>query len=182
MSAAADSSPGRIAVAFGDARAWPWILACAIVLGGFLRIDQFTTQVLIDDEWHAVHQLLRLAPAQMLVDFGHADYSIPLGLLDGLEARWFGLSETAMRAPMLACGLATIVLFPLYVVPRLGRATAAVFAVLLAISPLSSSTAAWRARMPSRSCSPGARMRRTTVSMRHRRVRTGHDRRRRNVR
>jgi len=136
MSTAAESSPGRINVAFADARAWPWILACAVVLGGSLRIDQFTTQVLIDDEWHAVHQLLRLAPAQMLVDFGHADYSIPLGLLDGLEARWFGLSETAMRAPMLACGLATIVLFPLYVVPRLGRATAAVFAVLLALSPL----------------------------------------------
>ena len=136
MNAAADSSSGRFAGAFADARAWPWIFACAVVLGGFLRIDQFTTQVLIDDEWHAVHQLLRLTPAQMFFDFGHADYSIPLGLLDALEARWLGLSETAMRAPMLACGLATIALFPLYVVPRLGRATAAMFAVLLAISPL----------------------------------------------
>ena len=41
-----------------------------------------------------------------------------------------------MRGPMLVCGLATLVLFPLYVAPRLGGATAAVFAVLLAISPL----------------------------------------------
>ena len=106
------------------------------MFGAFLRIDQFTAQVLIDDEWHAVHQLLRLSPAEMFLDFGHADYSIPLGLLDALEARTIGLSETAMRIPMLACGLATLVLFPLYVVPRLGRATAAVFATLLAISPL----------------------------------------------
>src|SRR4029434_2024568 len=135
MNPAAESSSGRFSGAFVDARAWSWVFACAIVLGGFLRVDQFTAQALIDDEWHAVHQLLRLDPAQMLVDFGHADYSIPLGLLDGLEARTIGLSETLMRAPMLACGLAMLVLFPLYIVPRLGRATAAVFAILLAMSP-----------------------------------------------
>jgi len=136
MNASTESAAGRFTGPFAAAGAWPWVFAGAVVLGGFLRFDQFTTQVLIDDEWHAVHQLLRLAPAQMFVDFGHADYSIPLGLLDGLEARWLGLTETMMRAPMLACGIATLVLFPLYVVPRLGRATAAIFAVLLAISPL----------------------------------------------
>ena len=117
-------------------RAWPWLFAFAVVVGATIRLDQFTAQVLIDDEWHAVHQLLRLSPAQMFLEFGHADYSIPLGMLDWLESRWFGLSETAMRWPMLACGLATLVVFPLYVAPRLGRATASVFALLLAISPL----------------------------------------------
>ena len=72
----------------------------------------------------------------MLVDFGWADYSIPLGILDWYEARWFGLSEIVLRAPMLACGLATLVVLPLYVAPRVGRATASVFALLIAISPL----------------------------------------------
>ena len=80
--------------------------------------------------------LMRRTPAAMLFDFGWADYSIPLGILDWYEARWFGLSETVLRAPMLACGLATLVVLPLYVAPRVGRATATVFAVLLAISPL----------------------------------------------
>ena len=117
-------------------RAGPWLFAAAVALGAWLRLDQFTAQVLIDDEWHAVHQLLKLTPSQMWLDFGHADYSIPLGLLYGLEARAFGLTETAMRWPMLVGGLATLVLFPLYVARRLGRATAAVFALLLAISPL----------------------------------------------
>jgi len=37
---------------------------------------------------------------------------------------------------MLACGLATLVVLPLYVAPRVGRATASVFALLIAISPL----------------------------------------------
>jgi hypothetical protein len=119
-----------------DARGWLGLAAAAFALGVWLRLDQFTTQVLIDDEWHAVHQLLRLAPSRMWLDFGHADYSIPLGLLYALESRAIGLSETAMRWPMLVAGVATLVLFPRYVAPRLGRAVAAVFALLLALSPL----------------------------------------------
>jgi len=119
-----------------EARGWLVLAGAAVALGAWLRVDQFGAQVLIDDEWHAVHQLLRLSPSQMWLDFGHADYSIPLGLLYGLESRAFGLTETLMRWPMLVCGLATLLLFPLYVAPRLGRATAAVFALLLAISPL----------------------------------------------
>jgi hypothetical protein len=115
---------------------WPATVCAAVLLGAYLRFDQILSQVLIDDEWHAVHQVLQRTPAAMLFDFGWADYSIPLGILDWYEARWFGLSETALRAPMLACGLATLVVLPLYVAPRVGRATAAVFAVLLAISPL----------------------------------------------
>ena len=126
------SAPGELV----PERAWGWLLAAAVLTGAWLRLDQFGAQVLIDDEWHAVHQLLKLTPAKMWLDFGHADYSIPLGLLYAVEASAFGLSETAMRWPMLACGLATLVLFPLYVAPRLGRATAAVFALLVALSPL----------------------------------------------
>ena len=111
-------------------------MAAAVVVGAFLRLDQFTAQVLIDDEWHAVHQVLRKTPAELLLDFGYADYSIPLGLLYWFEARWFGLSESLMRAPMLLCGLATLVAFPLYVARRMSRATALTFAFLLALSPL----------------------------------------------
>jgi hypothetical protein len=116
--------------------AWTWGLAVAALLGTYLRLDQFFAQVLIDDEWHAVHQVLRRTPDAMFLDFGFADYSIPLGIIDWWEARWFGLSETSMRAPMLACGLVTLIVLPLYVAPRLSGATAALFALLLAISPL----------------------------------------------
>ena len=128
----AGSAPGELV----PVRGWGCLLLVALAIGAWLRLDQFAAQVLIDDEWHAVHQLLRLPPSQMWLDFGHADYSIPLGLLYAVESHAFGLSETAMRWPMLACGVATLVLFPLYVAPRLGRPTAAVFALLLALSPL----------------------------------------------
>lgn len=111
-------------------------LLVAGIVGAWLRLDQIGAQVLIDDEWHAVHQVLHRTPQMMLLDFGIADYSIPLGILDWHVAHWWGLSEIAMRGPMLVCGLVTLVAVPLYVAPRLGRATAVVFALLVAISPL----------------------------------------------
>jgi hypothetical protein len=55
----------------------PW--RCAI--GAWLRLDQFGTQVLIDDEWHVVPPGDAEHAGAMLLDFGYADYGIPLGLL-----------------------------------------------------------------------------------------------------
>lgn len=117
-------------------RLWLGVLAVAVVAGAWLRLQQVGAQVLIDDEWHAVHQFVARTPGELFLDFGYADYSIPLGLLGWLEAQWFGVSELTLRGPMLACGLLTLVALPLYVVPRLGRPTAALFALLLAVSPL----------------------------------------------
>ncbi|MEO8132969.1 MAG: glycosyltransferase family 39 protein [Betaproteobacteria bacterium] len=75
------------------------------------------------------------SPGQILLSFGVADYSIPLTLLYWLEASLFGLSETGMRWPMLVCGIATVILLPLYAWRALGPRHAVPFAFLLAISP-----------------------------------------------
>ena len=115
---------------------WLGATAALLAVGAYLRVDQIAAQVLIDDEWHAVHQVLQRSPAQMFREFGWADYSIPLGILDWYASRWFGLSETLMRLPMLACGLATLVALPVFVAQRTSKATVALFAALLAISPL----------------------------------------------
>jgi hypothetical protein len=112
------------------------VVATAVVVGAALRLDQIGAQVLIDDEWHAVHQVLQRTPREMLLDFGFADYSIPLGIVAWFESRAFGLSELVMRAPMLVCGLVTLAALPLYVARRLPPTTVAVFAWLIAISPL----------------------------------------------
>lgn len=112
------------------------MLVVAVLGGAALRLDQFTAQVLIDDEWHAVHQVLQRGPGALFLDFGFSDYSIPLGIYDWGLAQTVGLSETAMRAPMLLCGLATLVLFPLFAARRFGYPVATLFALLLAISPL----------------------------------------------
>ena len=80
------------------------LFAAILALGAALRLDQFTLQVLLDDEWHAVHQILRRGPASLLLELGHADFGIPLGLYDWALAQTIGLSETAMRLPMMLCG------------------------------------------------------------------------------
>ena len=117
-------------------RLWFALLGAAVLIGAYLRLEQISIQVLIDDEWHAVHQFLYHTPREMFLDFGFADYSIPLGLLDWYQAQVWGVSELTLRWPMLACGLLTLVAFPLYVMGRVGRPTAAMFALLLAMSPL----------------------------------------------
>lgn len=109
----------------------------ALAIGIALRLYQFAGQILIDDEWHAVYQLIKQRrPMETFLSFGVNDYCIPLTLLYGLEASWFGLSEFGMRWPMLLCGSATLLLFPLYIWRTLDARCAILFAFLLAISPV----------------------------------------------
>ena len=105
-------------------------------IGAFLRLYQFPLQVLLDDEWHVIHQLLTRGPKELFLTFGHADFSIPLALFYWLELKLLGLSETGMRWPMMLSGLLTLVVFPLYVRKFLGDRTTLIFAALLAISPM----------------------------------------------
>lgn len=111
-------------------------VAVPLAIAAPLRLDQFAAQVLIDDEWHAIHRVLEWTPARMFLDFSIADYSIPLGLADWALAHTIGLSELWMRIPMLVAGLATVAALPWAVMRRLGVPTAFAFALLLAASPM----------------------------------------------
>src|SRR6266567_2143853 len=106
---------------------WLWLVSLALAIGGgvWLRLDQLGSQLLLDDEWHAVYRVVHDTPAAVFLDFGHSDSSIPLTLLYLFESRVFGLSEVGMRWPLVAAGIATLVLFPGYRarrVPALCRA------------------------------------------------------------
>src|SRR5689334_19948663 len=79
--------------------------------GVWLRLDQLASQLLLEDEWHAVYRVVHQSPAAIFLDFAHSDSSIPLTLLYVLEARAFGLSELGMRAPLVVAGVATLFLF-----------------------------------------------------------------------
>ncbi|MEN1727511.1 MAG: hypothetical protein AAGJ52_03635 [Pseudomonadota bacterium] len=117
---------------------WGWLLAwlALFLLGATLRLWQIDAQILIDDEWHAVHRLMQASYPDIFLSFGHADYSIPLTLLFKFLAETIGLSEWRMRALPLIFGTATIVLLPWIMRPWLNREARWVFAVLIAISPL----------------------------------------------
>src|SRR5258706_6630172 len=124
---------------FGHPLARPETLALMgilVALGAWLRLDQWLDQVLIDDEWHALPQVIERTPAELFLSFGYADYSIPLGILDAWIASQFGLGEAAMRAPIMAAGLVTLLVIPWYLAPRVGATMVLTHAFLLAISPL----------------------------------------------
>jgi hypothetical protein len=130
-------STARPPVAGSIRDAWSWRLfgALALIAGIFLRVYQLRTQMLVDDEWHAVRMLIRADAASIASHFGLADYCIPLTLY----YRWLydlgALSEWQMHLPLLLAGIAL-----LCVAPALLRSTTPLperttWVALLAISP-----------------------------------------------
>ncbi|HEY2629918.1 MAG TPA: hypothetical protein VGI57_12375, partial [Usitatibacter sp.] len=85
----------------------------AAVLATLLRTYGITTQVVQDDEWHAIHKLMSASYAQIAAAFGYADYSIPLTLFYKAMAGTIGLDEWRMRALQVACGIAVTLLAPI---------------------------------------------------------------------
>jgi hypothetical protein len=111
-------------------------LLAAIAAGAAIRLDQIRDQIVLDDEWHALHAILRFGYGRLLTHFGWTDVCIPLAVFDKLVAGTVGLSEMWMRAPVLVAGIGSLVALPMLLRPWTGRAAAASFAWLLAVSPL----------------------------------------------
>jgi len=133
-SAARLRTPGTIDPAWN---AWVWAAGAGIsCLGLWLRLDQFASQTLLDDEWHAVHQLVQSSPARFVRSLGHDDFSIPLTLYDWVLAQTIGLSELGMRLPLMVAGVLTLVALPLSLRGRIDARALLLFALALALSPL----------------------------------------------
>jgi hypothetical protein len=118
------------------AAAWTLMLALAIVAGAWLRWYQLGVQVLLDDEWHAVHKVLHSDAVGIATTFGFADHSIPLTLYYRLLALHGGLTEWVMRLPMLLSGIGLLVVAPLLLRREATLPVRAAWVALLAISPL----------------------------------------------
>ncbi len=117
--------------------AWPWWLLslAALLAGTFLRVSQLRTQMLVDDEWHAVRMLIHSDMAGIASHFGLADYSIPLTLYYRWLYQHAALGEWSMHLPLLVAGLALLVVAPGLLRSTLPASTRAVWLGLLAISP-----------------------------------------------
>jgi hypothetical protein len=87
---------------------FPAVVAVATLLAAFLRAYGVKHQVVIDDEWHAIHKLMSSSYAEILDSFGLADHSIPLTLLYKAMADTVGLAEGRLRFPQIACGIALV--------------------------------------------------------------------------
>ncbi len=83
-------------------------VAIATALAAWLRTYGITGQVLLDDEWHAIHKLLAASYDDIFLTFGLADHSIPLALLYKAMADTVGLAEGRIRMLQVACGIALV--------------------------------------------------------------------------
>ena len=128
--------PARAAASRRERFAWLALLVAAIVAGAWLRWYQLGIQVLLDDEWHALHKLLRADAWNIATTFGYADHSIPLTLYYRFLLLHGGLTEWVMHLPMLVSGIALLVAAPLLLRRELSPRTLAIWVALLAISPL----------------------------------------------
>lgn len=119
-------------------RQWPWWVLWVLIVAGaaFIRTWQLGTQILVDDEWHALHQLMRFDYRQIFLSFGQADHTIPLTLFYKFVADHWGLSEWRMRAVPWLAGVAMVAVVPWALRPWLMRHEGVVLAVLLALSPM----------------------------------------------
>jgi hypothetical protein len=115
---------------------WQALLVAGFVVGVALRAWQLDIQILIDDEWHAVHKLLRSSAVDIATHLGYADYSIPLTLYYQWLYRTIGLSEWGMHAPSLVAGVALLLVGPRLLAPTFAVPTRAIWTALVAVSPL----------------------------------------------
>jgi len=108
----------------------------ALLTGVFFRLYLFCGQILVDDEWHAVHKILVCGYREIFTDFGMADHCIPLSLFYEFLLNNLWISELTMRLPSMAAGFLALLVVPLMMARPLGAKAALVTASLLSISPL----------------------------------------------
>ena len=140
LTAAPSTGPQAAAVPMSRrasrADVWSALLLVAFVAGAVLRIWQLDIQILIDDEWHAIHKLLRSSPLDIVTHLGYADYSIPLTLYYQQLQRTIGLSEWGMHVPSLVAGLGLLLVGPRLLARSFALPVRATWTILVAISPL----------------------------------------------
>ncbi|HEY1326794.1 MAG TPA: hypothetical protein VGI14_07630 [Casimicrobiaceae bacterium] len=128
------------AVAFSAVRrgriAWVALGAVALASAAWLRFWQLDGQVLIDDEWHAIHRLLVADVSEIVTRLGYADYSIPLTVLFRVLYDHAMLSERWMHVPAAIAGVALLVVGPWLLRPWFDLRVRMAWIALMAISPL----------------------------------------------
>lgn len=102
-----------------------------------MRLYGIDEQILGGDELHAITAALRTPLRELPITYGLNDHSPPLAVLYSLLLQsGLSISELALRAPILASGVALVLVGPLFAARLLDRRHAVVFGWLLAVSPL----------------------------------------------
>ena len=116
--------------------AWSALALLAVGVAAALRTYALGSQVVIDDEWHALHKVLRSDVMGILTHLDYADFSIPVALYYRALQETIGITEWSMRAPMVVAGIALVALAPWLARAWTSRPVGVAWSVLLAISPM----------------------------------------------
>ncbi len=118
------------------ATAYATALGLAVAVGAALRLYLLPSQILLDDEWHGLNQVIDASFSDLL---GSADArdntSLPLNIYHWVLLHTAGWNEFTIRLPVILAGLLGLVLMPLAARNVVGDRTARIFAALLAIAP-----------------------------------------------
>ena len=115
---------------------WHVLAIVLAMIGLFLRGWQLRRQILIDDEWHALHKLLSAGYADIASHFGLADYCIPLTLYYRALFEGGMLSEWSMHLPPVLAGVALMAVGFWMLRDVVDTATRTIWLGLVALSPV----------------------------------------------
>jgi hypothetical protein len=112
-----------------------WLTAI-FILGTSLRLYLLPSQILVDDEWHNLNQVIGKSYWDLLTQFNPVDNSsLPMNLYDLALLKTIGWSEMMIRLPVILTGLASLIVLPLLVRKVFNARVGVIFGCLLAISP-----------------------------------------------
>jgi len=107
-----------------------------ILTGVSLRLWNWSSQILLDDEWHALNFVLTRSFRDVFLQQGLGANSIPINVYSWIVLHTTGWSEPLLRLPSMVSGIAALFVIPLLVKRIWGHSVACVTTALLAISPI----------------------------------------------
>jgi len=115
-----------------------WFLAMGgvIAVGAYLRLHMLSSQLLLDDEWHSIDEVLGKNYADLLTRFNpHDNSSLPFAIYNLALTHTLGWSEFTLRLPVILAGLLSLIVLPLLVNKTFNVRVSLLFSSLLAIAP-----------------------------------------------
>jgi hypothetical protein len=111
-------------------------MCTVIIVGIILRLWHWSSQALLDDEWHALNFVFNRSFIDVFMQQGLGANSIPVNVYSWIVLHTTGWSEPWLRLPSIVAGIAALIIIPLLVRRIWGNSVAGVTAALLAVSPV----------------------------------------------
>lgn len=111
-------------------------MGCVFAVGVYLRLHTLSSQILLDDEWHNIFEVIGKNFADILTQFNpHDNFSLPFAIYDLALYHTLGWSEFTLRLPVILAGLLSLIVLPFLVSKTFNERVSLIFSSLLAISP-----------------------------------------------